>query len=76
MFVDIQGKKDLVAVDNNEYDDEAGEAGTSDNEESHDEAYDGTSSNADSDEERRRYFSSLFLIRVYICWFLHKHLPE
>ncbi|XP_071935430.1 adoMet-dependent rRNA methyltransferase spb1-like [Coffea arabica] len=51
----IKGKKDLVAVDNNEYDDEAGEAGTSDNEESHDEAYDGTSSNADSDEERRRY---------------------
>ncbi|CDO97033.1 unnamed protein product [Coffea canephora] len=51
----IKGKKDLVAVDNNEYDDEAGEAGTSDNEESHDEAYDGTSSDADSDEERRRY---------------------
>lgn len=51
----IKGKKDLVAVDNNEYDDEAGEAGTSDNEESHDVAYDGTSTDADSDEERRRY---------------------
>ncbi|KAL3538981.1 hypothetical protein ACH5RR_002347 [Cinchona calisaya] len=51
----IKGKKELVAVDNNEYDDEAGEVGTSDHEGSHDEAQDGTSSDVDSDEERRRY---------------------
>lgn len=57
---DTQGKKDLVAVDNNEHDDEAGEAGSSDNEGSRDEVQDDTSSDIDSDEERRRYFH-LFL---------------
>lgn len=58
-LIDMQGKKDLVAVDNNEDGDEAGEAGSSDNEGSDDKAQDGTSSDVDSDEERRRYSRSL-----------------
>ncbi|PIN12190.1 putative SAM-dependent rRNA methyltransferase SPB1 [Handroanthus impetiginosus] len=51
----IKGKKDLVAVDNNEYDDDAGDIRNSESEESHDEADEYTSSDVDSEEERRRY---------------------
>ncbi|KAI5660946.1 hypothetical protein M9H77_20269 [Catharanthus roseus] len=51
----IKDRKDLVAVDNNEYDDEAGDGGTSDDEESHKDAREYTSSDIDSEEERRRY---------------------
>ncbi|KAI3448025.1 hypothetical protein Pfo_004690 [Paulownia fortunei] len=51
----IKGKKDLVAVDNNEYDDDAGEVKNSESEESHDEAEENTDSDLDSEEERRRY---------------------
>ncbi|KAK4437755.1 AdoMet-dependent rRNA methyltransferase spb1 [Sesamum alatum] len=51
----IKGKKDLVAVDNNEFDDDAGDIRDSESEESHDEAESDTSSDVDSEEERRRY---------------------
>ncbi|KAL2254760.1 UNVERIFIED_CONTAM: AdoMet-dependent rRNA methyltransferase spb1 [Sesamum indicum] len=51
----IKGKKDLVAVDNNEFDDDAGDIRNSESEESHDEAEEDTSSDVDSEEERRRY---------------------
>ncbi|KAK4401524.1 AdoMet-dependent rRNA methyltransferase spb1 [Sesamum angolense] len=51
----IKGKKDLVAVDNNEFDGDAGDIRNSESEESHDEAEEDTSSDVDSEEERRRY---------------------
>ncbi|KAL2522476.1 FtsJ-like methyltransferase family protein [Forsythia ovata] len=50
----IKGKKELVAVDNNEYDDENEEIGSSDNEGGHEEAQGNTSSDADTDEECQR----------------------
>ncbi|KAK4477115.1 hypothetical protein RD792_016325, partial [Penstemon davidsonii] len=49
----IKGKQDLVAVDNSEFDD-AGDTKNSESEESHDESGN-TSSDMDSEEERRRY---------------------
>ncbi|KAL8540217.1 hypothetical protein ACS0TY_001699 [Phlomoides rotata] len=51
----IKDKKDLVVVDNNEYDDDAGEVGGSDSEESRDDAGESTDSDLDSEEERKRY---------------------
>ncbi|KAK6120927.1 hypothetical protein DH2020_045328 [Rehmannia glutinosa] len=51
----MKGKKDLVAVDNNEYDDDAGGIGNSESEESHDEDEENTGSDLDSEEERKRY---------------------
>lgn len=50
----LQGKKDLVAVDSNEYDDENGHLGDSENEETHRATEEDSSSDLDSDEERRR----------------------
>ncbi|KAI3446129.1 hypothetical protein Pfo_002794 [Paulownia fortunei] len=51
----IKEKKDLVAVDNNEYADDADDIRNSESEESHDEAEEYISSDVDSEEERRRY---------------------
>lgn len=51
----IKGKKDLVAVDSTEYDGENGDLGDSENEESHEQTQEASSSDIDSDEERRRY---------------------
>ncbi|XP_021827816.1 putative rRNA methyltransferase [Prunus avium] len=51
----IKGKKDLVAVDSTEYDVENGDLGDSENEESHEQTQEASSSDIDSDEERRRY---------------------
>ncbi|KAI5314174.1 hypothetical protein L3X38_043350 [Prunus dulcis] len=51
----IKGKKDLVAVDSTEYDGENGDLGDSENEESHEQTQEESSSDIDSDEERRRY---------------------
>ncbi|EXB37143.1 AdoMet-dependent rRNA methyltransferase spb1 [Morus notabilis] len=51
----IKGKKDLVAVDSTEYDEENGDAGDSDTEEPREETQQGSLSDIDSDEERRRY---------------------
>lgn len=48
-----QGKKDLLVVDNNEYDDDAGEVRDSDSEESDDEAEE-SDSDLDSEEEKKR----------------------
>lgn len=52
----LQGKKDLVAVDSTEYEDENGNLGDSENEEIHDETQQDSSNDVDSDEERRRFF--------------------
>ena len=52
-FDGAQGKKDLVAVDSTEHDDENGDMRDSDNEVVHDEH---SASDIDSDEERRRFF--------------------
>ncbi|PSS29440.1 AdoMet-dependent rRNA methyltransferase [Actinidia chinensis var. chinensis] len=52
---DTQGKKDLVAVDTAEHDDETGVVGDSENEETGKEQQESLSSDVDSDEERRRY---------------------
>ncbi|XP_073313139.1 adoMet-dependent rRNA methyltransferase spb1-like [Primulina huaijiensis] len=51
----IKGKKDLVAVENNKYEDDIDEVRYSDSEESHDEAEGFTSSDVDSEEDRKRY---------------------
>lgn len=51
----LQGKKDLVAVDSTEYEDENGDMGDSENEEPRETQQD-SSSDVDSDEERRRFF--------------------
>ncbi|KAF5745723.1 putative ribosomal RNA methyltransferase [Tripterygium wilfordii] len=51
----IKGKKDLVAVDSTEYDDENGDLGDSDKEESPEDHRDHSSGEIDSDEERKRY---------------------
>ncbi|GER50353.1 AdoMet-dependent rRNA methyltransferase spb1 [Striga asiatica] len=50
----IKEKKNLAAVDNNEFDDDAGNIGDSESEESH-EANENVSSDLDSEEERKRY---------------------
>ncbi|KAF3435723.1 hypothetical protein FNV43_RR22815 [Rhamnella rubrinervis] len=51
----IKDKKDLVAVDSNEYDGENGHPVDSENEETHEGTKEDSSSDLDSDEERRRY---------------------
>ncbi|XP_075487513.1 uncharacterized protein LOC142526798 [Primulina tabacum] len=51
----IKGKKDLVAVENNEYEDDIDEVRNSESEESHDEAEGYTSSDVDSGEDCKRY---------------------
>ncbi|KAL2512248.1 FtsJ-like methyltransferase family protein [Abeliophyllum distichum] len=51
----IKGKKELVAVNNDEYDDENDEIGSSDSEGGHEDAEGDTSSDVDTDEERKRY---------------------
>ncbi|XP_057783115.1 adoMet-dependent rRNA methyltransferase spb1 [Salvia miltiorrhiza] len=50
----IKEKKDLVAVDNNEFDDDAGEVGNSESE-SQDDTEESSHSDLDSEEERKRY---------------------
>ncbi|KAL3614063.1 hypothetical protein CASFOL_042137 [Castilleja foliolosa] len=49
----IKEKKDLITVDNNEFDDDAGDIGDSESEENHE--ADESESDLDSEEERRRY---------------------
>lgn len=51
-----QGKKDLVAVDSAENDDDNGELRDGENDETDNEAQENSSSDVDSDEERRRLF--------------------
>ncbi|KAF3450028.1 hypothetical protein FNV43_RR06107 [Rhamnella rubrinervis] len=51
----IKDKKDLVAVDSNEYDDENGHLVDSENEETREGTEEDSSSDLDSDEKRRRY---------------------
>ncbi|XP_073308166.1 adoMet-dependent rRNA methyltransferase spb1-like [Primulina huaijiensis] len=51
----MKGKKALVAVENNEYEDDIEEVRNSESEESHDEAEGYTSSDVDSEEDRKRY---------------------
>ncbi|XP_052193973.1 uncharacterized protein LOC127802297 [Diospyros lotus] len=55
----IKGKKDLVAVDTAEYDDEAADVADSENEENHEEQQESSSSDVDSDEEHRRYHEQM-----------------
>ncbi|KAF2317638.1 hypothetical protein GH714_033034 [Hevea brasiliensis] len=63
----IKGKKDLVAVDSAENDDENGEVRDSENDDENDEAQEHSSSVIDSDEEQRRYDEQMeeFLDQVY-----------
>ncbi|KAF4391681.1 hypothetical protein CsatB_023113 [Cannabis sativa] len=63
----MKGKKDLVVVDSMENEDQNGDLGDSDNEEIHDEAQLDSSSDIDSDEERRRYDEKMeeFLEQAY-----------
>lgn len=62
VLVDIQGKKDLVAVDNTEADNETNDVADSEDDETHyEEGQDNSSSDVDSDEERRRLFISYYL---------------
>lgn len=59
----LQGKKDLVAVDNTEYEGDEGELEDSENEERNDEGQDNSSSDIeDSDEERKRWLIGSFSI--------------
>ncbi|WVZ02610.1 hypothetical protein V8G54_023416 [Vigna mungo] len=51
----IKGKKDLVAVDNTEYEGDEGEVEDSENEEIHESPEHSSSDLEDSDEERKRY---------------------
>lgn len=51
----IKGKKELVAVDSTEFDDENGDLGDSENEETREESQGSLQSDLDSDEERQRY---------------------
>lgn len=51
----IKGKNDLVAVDSTEFDGENGNVGDSESEELREETQQESSSDVDSDEERRRY---------------------
>ncbi|PON44685.1 AdoMet-dependent rRNA methyltransferase, Spb [Parasponia andersonii] len=62
----IKGKKDLVAVDSTEYEDENGDMGDRETEEIH-ETQQESSSDVDSDEERRRYDEKMeeFLDQAY-----------
>lgn len=50
----FQGKKDLVAVDSAEYDGDIGDLRDSDDENTHDGIQDHSSSDMDSDEERKK----------------------
>ncbi|XP_059647662.1 uncharacterized protein LOC132293981 [Cornus florida] len=63
----IKGKKGLVAVDSTEYDDETGDFRDSENEDAYEANRVYSSSDADSDEERRRYDEQLeeFLDEAY-----------
>uniref|UniRef100_A0A2C9W0V9 Putative rRNA methyltransferase n=1 Tax=Manihot esculenta TaxID=3983 RepID=A0A2C9W0V9_MANES len=63
----IKGKKDLVAVDSAENDDDNGELRDGENDETDNEAQENSSSDVDSDEERRRYDEQMeeFLDQVY-----------
>ncbi|PON94756.1 AdoMet-dependent rRNA methyltransferase, Spb [Trema orientale] len=63
----IKGKKDLVAVDSTEYEDENGDIGDDESEEIHEETQQDSSSDVDSDEERRRYDEKMeeFLDQAY-----------
>ncbi|KAM1760178.1 hypothetical protein ACFX14_003091 [Malus domestica] len=51
----IKGKNDLVVVDSTEYDGENGDLGDTENEETHENTQETSSSDMDSDDERRRY---------------------
>ncbi|XP_050388256.1 adoMet-dependent rRNA methyltransferase spb1 [Argentina anserina] len=51
----IKGKKDLVAIDSTEYDGEDGELSVSENEDMQEKPEEASSSDADSDDGRRRY---------------------
>ncbi|KAL6218563.1 hypothetical protein ACLB2K_011773 [Fragaria x ananassa] len=51
----IKGKKDLVAIDSTEYDDENGELADSENEDMQEKPEEASSSDVDSDDGRRRY---------------------
>lgn len=53
-FACPQGKKELVAVDSTEFDDENGDLGESENEETREESQGSLQSDLDSDEERQR----------------------
>lgn len=53
-FACPQGKKELVAVDSTEFDDENGDLGDSENEETREESQGSLQSDLDSDEERQR----------------------
>lgn len=70
-MVDLQDKKDLVAVDNDEYHEPS--EGHSEDSESDEEAREDTSSDVDSEEERRRYFCFftrcpvLSMIILFLC---------
>ena len=62
-----QGKDDLVAVDNNEFDDEGDAARDSDSEEEQEKNKGDLSSDLDSEEERRRYVCFLILYELHIA---------
>ena len=51
-----QGKKDLVAVDSTDYDDANGGLKDHENEDTHDVTQEHSSTDIDTDEERRRFF--------------------
>ncbi|TQD88043.1 hypothetical protein C1H46_026406 [Malus baccata] len=51
----IKGKNDLVAVDSTEYDGENGDLGDGENEETHEKTQEASSSDMDTEDERRRY---------------------
>lgn len=53
-FFGFQGKKDLVAVDNTEYEGDEGEVEDSENEETHESPEHSSGDLEDSDEERKR----------------------
>ncbi|KAA8545988.1 hypothetical protein F0562_020561 [Nyssa sinensis] len=63
----IKGKKDLVVVDSAEFDDETGDVQDSEHEDNREEDQEYSSSDVDSDEERRRYDEQLedFLDEAY-----------
>uniref|UniRef100_A0A5B7BKF2 Putative rRNA methyltransferase n=1 Tax=Davidia involucrata TaxID=16924 RepID=A0A5B7BKF2_DAVIN len=63
----IKGKKDLVAVDSAEFDDETGDVRDSENEDNREEDQGYSSIDVDSDEERRRYDEKVeeFLDQAY-----------
>jgi AdoMet-dependent rRNA methyltransferase SPB1 len=56
LFDGSQGKKDLVAVDSTDYDDANGGLKDREKEDTHDAAQEHSSTDIDTDEERRRFF--------------------